>query len=359
MDAPEASAGVAPFDATELDYELPEERIAQAPLPERDGARLLCVRRGELAHAHHRVCDLPELLAPSLIVLNDTRVIPARVFATKPSGGRVEFLLLERLSAAGERESWSALGKTSKGLRAGMTLQIAPDFRLEVQALRGGGELELTLAADVGVAQALARHGRVPLPPYIRRPAELADRERYQTVFASQPGAVAAPTAGLHLSQPLLAALRARGHEFAYVTLHVGPGTFAPLRGEALAEHRMHQERFVVPEATAEAFERARREGRQVLAIGTTVVRVLESRATADGKLEPGAGSTGIFIYPPYQFRAVDALLTNFHLPRSTLLALVMAFAGIGVVREAYAAAIAERYRFFSYGDAMLISGQA
>jgi S-adenosylmethionine:tRNA ribosyltransferase-isomerase len=239
-----------------------------------------------------------------------------------------------------------------------MMLQVSPDFALEVDALRGGGELELTLAADGGVAAALERHGRVPLPPYIRRHAEAADRERYQTVFASQPGAVAAPTAGLHLSQPLLAALGNHGHELAYVTLHVGPGTFAPLRGEALAEHRMHHERFVVPDATAAAFERARREGRQVLAIGTTVVRVLESRTRADGRLEPGAGSTDIFIYPPYQFRAVDALLTNFHLPRSTLLALVMAFAGISAVREAYASAIAARYRFFSYGDAMLISGK-
>ncbi|HKP56220.1 MAG TPA: tRNA preQ1(34) S-adenosylmethionine ribosyltransferase-isomerase QueA [Polyangiales bacterium] len=346
------------MQARELDYPLPEELIAQAPLAERDASRLLWLRRDQAGLSHRSVRELPELLSPSLIVLNDTQVIPARLFATKPSGGRVEFLLLERLSPAGERERWSALGKTSRGLRTGMTLQVAPDFDLEVLELTGGGELTLSLAASGGVSAALERHGLIPLPPYIRRQAELADRERYQTVFASQPGAVAAPTAGLHLSQPLLAALRARGHELAYVTLHVGPGTFAPLRGETLTEHRMHEERFVVPEATSTAFERARRDGRQVLAIGTTVVRVLESRATAEGRLEPGAGSTGIFIYPPYQFRAVDALLTNFHLPRSTLLALVMAFAGIASVREAYAAAIAERYRFFSYGDAMLISGK-
>jgi S-adenosylmethionine:tRNA ribosyltransferase-isomerase len=346
------------MQARELDYALPEELIAQSPLSERDGSRLLWLRRDRSGLEHRSVRDLPELLAPSLIVLNDTQVIPARVFAVKPSGGKVEFLLLERLSAAGESERWAALGKTSKGLRAGMSLEVAPDFRLEVHALRGGGELELGLAADGGVMAALERHGRVPLPPYIRREAAPADRERYQTVFAQNPGAVAAPTAGLHLSQPLLAALRERGHELAYVTLHVGPGTFAPLRGESLAEHRMHHERFVVPEACAVAFERARREKRQVLAIGTTVVRVLESRATPEGRLEPGAGSTDIFIYPPYQFRAVDALLTNFHLPRSTLLALVMAFAGIESVRAAYAAAVAERYRFFSYGDAMLITGR-
>ena len=342
--------------SSELDYALPEQLIAQAPLPERDAARLLWLGRGL---EHRAVRDLPEILEPSLIVLNDTQVIPARLFATKASGGRAEFLLLERRSGSAEREIWSALGKTSKGLREGMRLAVADDFEVTVRALHGGGELELELAADGGVAAALERHGHVPLPPYIRRAAQPADRARYQTVFAREPGAVAAPTAGLHLSQPLLAALRERGAELAYVTLHVGPGTFAPLRAEKLTEHRMHEERYSVPEATAQAFERARREGRPVLAVGTTVVRVLESRATDDGRLEPGSGSTGIFIYPPYRFRAVDALLTNFHLPRSTLLALVMAFAGVERVREAYAAAVAARYRFFSYGDAMLITGRS
>jgi S-adenosylmethionine:tRNA ribosyltransferase-isomerase len=364
------------LDASELDYHLPEGLIAQAPLPERDAARLLCLDREHGSLEHRCVRDLPELLPPALIVLNDTRVIPARLFAEKTSGGRVEFLLIERLSAgpaqgvvpadpaspAGQAtmagagmQRWSALGQTSRGVRAGMTLRVADGFSIEIESLAGGGELVLRLNAHDGVDAALERHGHVPLPPYIRRTADSSDRARYQTVFATQPGAVAAPTAGLHLSEPLLAALTARGHELAYVTLHVGPGTFAPLRSERLSEHRMHAERYGVPEATALAVARAQREGRPVLAIGTTVVRALESAAGEGGTLAPGFGSTSIFIYPPYRFRVVSALLTNFHLPRSTLLALVMAFAGTDAVRLAYAAAVAERYRFFSYGDAMLI----
>jgi S-adenosylmethionine:tRNA ribosyltransferase-isomerase len=345
------------MQASELDYPLPEELIAQAPLPERDGARLLCLRRDTGAIEHRAVRELPELLARSLLIVNDTRVIPARVFATKPSGGRVEFLFLERLSEEGGRERWSALGKTSRGLKEGMRLRVAPGFELDVHALHGQGELTLDVAVEGGVTAALERHGSVPLPPYIRRTADSADRERYQTVFAREPGAVAAPTAGLHLSERLIAALRERGHELAHVTLHVGPGTFAPLRAESLVEHRMHSERYELPEATASALARARREGRPVLAVGTTAVRALEACAEQHGELQPGSGTTDIFIYPPYQFRSVDALLTNFHLPRSTLLALVMAFAGVDPVRRAYSAAVAERYRFFSYGDAMLVTG--
>jgi S-adenosylmethionine:tRNA ribosyltransferase-isomerase len=345
------------MQATELDYALPEELIAQAPLPERDGARLLWLRRETGAVEHRSVRELPDLLARSLLIVNDTRVIPARVFATKPSGGRVEFLFLERRSEVGGRERWSALGKTSRGLKQGMTLTVAPGFVFDIHELHDHGELTLDVAASGGVTAALERHGSVPLPPYIRRPADPADRERYQTVFAREPGAVAAPTAGLHLSERLIAALRERGHELAHVTLHVGPGTFAPLRAESLAEHRMHSERYELSEATASALARARREGRPVLAVGTTAVRALEACAHQHGALQPGTGSTDIFIYPPYEFRSVDALLTNFHLPRSTLLALVMAFAGVEPVRSAYAAAVAERYRFFSYGDAMLVTG--
>ncbi|HET6333368.1 MAG TPA: tRNA preQ1(34) S-adenosylmethionine ribosyltransferase-isomerase QueA [Polyangiales bacterium] len=345
------------MQAAELDYSLPEELIAQAPLPERDGARLLWLKRDTGAIEHRAVRELPELLSRSLLILNDTRVIPARVFATKPSGGRVEFLFLERQPDVGPRERWSAIGKTSRGLRQGMTLTVAPDFRFEVHAVHDQGEVTLDVAAEGGVSAALERHGSVPLPPYIRRAADTADRERYQTVFAREPGAVAAPTAGLHLSERLIGELRERGHELAYVTLHVGPGTFAPLRAESLTEHRMHSERYELSEVTASALARARREGRPVLAVGTTAVRTLEACAHQHGDLQPGTGSTDIFIYPPYEFRSVDGLLTNFHLPRSTLLALVMAFAGIEPVRNAYAAAVAERYRFFSYGDAMLVTG--
>jgi S-adenosylmethionine:tRNA ribosyltransferase-isomerase len=351
------------MDASQLDYVLPEELIAQTPLPDRDGARLLCVRRFGSALEHRWVRELPELLAPSLVVLNDTKVIPARVFVSKPSGGRVEFLLVERLSeprtGTGTGERWLTLARTRKGLRCGMRLCSAGDeLQLTVLAMLGEGEVEVSIEAPEGVEQALARVGQVPLPPYIRRAPDAADVARYQTVFAAQPGAVAAPTAGLHLSERLLEALRQRGHELAFVTLHVGPGTFAPLRASALAEHRMHAERYTVPEQTALAIARAKREGRQVLAVGTTVVRSLEAATNAAGVVEPASSATSIFIYPPYRMRAVDALLTNFHLPRSTLLALVMAFAGENTTRDAYAAAVAARYRFFSYGDAMLITGE-
>lgn len=343
--------------ASELDYLLPEELIAQAPLAERDAARLLWLRRDTGELSHRRVSALPELLAPSLLVVNDTRVLHARVFATKASGGRVEFLFLRKLGHSGERERWSALGKTSRGVKVGMELEVAPDFRFEVIEIREHGEVTLDVAASGGVRAALERYGSVPLPPYIRRAAEPDDRARYQTVFAREPGAVAAPTAGLHLSERLIAALRERGHELASVTLHVGPGTFAPLRAENLAEHPMHSEPYEISEATRSAIARAKREGRPVVAIGTTVVRTLEASARDHGELRAGAAETDIFIYPPYRFRVVDALLTNFHLPRSTLLALVMAFAGTERTRAAYAAAVAERYRFFSYGDAMLITG--
>jgi S-adenosylmethionine:tRNA ribosyltransferase-isomerase len=346
------------MDVSQLDYTLPEELIAQSPLPERDGARLLCVRR-DGPFEHKTVRDLPALLPPSLIVLNDTRVIPARLFAHKPSGGRVEFLLVERLAGDGREERWSALARTRKGLREGMRLRTAgAELTLTVLALPGQGEVEVLLEAGSTVAEALSQVGQIPLPPYIRRAPDESDLGRYQTVFAAQSGAVAAPTAGLHLSEALLAALRQGGHELAFVTLHVGPGTFAPLRAAALGEHRMHAERFSVPEASALAIARARHEGRPVLAVGTTVVRSLETALNAAGEVEARSGSTSIFIYPPYQFRAVDALLTNFHLPRSTLLALVMAFAGEDRVRSAYAEAVAARYRFFSYGDAMLLTGE-
>jgi S-adenosylmethionine:tRNA ribosyltransferase-isomerase len=352
------------LEASELDYDLPPELIAQQPLPERDGARLLRLDRGRGTIQHRQVRELAELLPPSLLVLNDTRVIPARLIAEKASGGRVEFLLLERRApgdVARERsdqtQHWNAIGKTSRGVTEGMTLRLADGFTLTVERLLGHGELELRLDADAGVAAALERHGRVPLPPYIRRAPEASDRARYQTVFAAHDGAVAAPTAGLHLSEALLEQLRARGHELAFVTLHVGPGTFAPLRAETLGEHVMHEERFVVPDATVQAVRAARSSGRQVLAVGTTVVRALESSASEDGELRAGAGATSIFIYPPYRFRVVEAMLTNFHLPRSTLLALVMAFAGEAATRRAYAEAVDERYRFFSYGDAMLIGG--
>lgn len=348
------------MDASELDYVLPEELIAQAPLPERSGARLMCVQRHGSEISHRRIEDLPELLRSALLVVNDTKVIPARLYLSKPTGGRVEFLLVERVGAQAGRERWLALGRTRKGVRVGMTLASSDGvLSAQVLELRGAGEVVLELsAAGADVAQAIEQVGSVPLPPYIRRAPDAADSTRYQTVFAKQAGAVAAPTAGLHLSEALIARLVAADNELAYVTLHVGPGTFAPLRAADLREHPMHAEQFVIPEATATAIAEAKRAGRPVVAVGTTVVRTLEANAMAGG-VRAGAGKTSIFIYPPYEFQVVDALLTNFHLPRSTLLALVMAFAGDATARAAYAQAVRERYRFFSYGDAMLIrSGQ-
>jgi len=344
-----------------LHYELPEALIAQRPPEARDGARMLVLGGADAELEDGHVLELPTRLAPSLIVLNDTRVLPARLLGKKPTGGRAELFLLERLSVPGASERWRAIGRASKGLRPGHELSFGQgELRASVLEHAQGGDLEVRLDAQSGsVAETLEQLGEVPLPPYIRRPADDADRARYQTVFARREGAVAAPTAGLHLSKPLLAALEAAGHRFAYVTLHVGMGTFAPVKTDDLDDHPMHEEAFDIPGATVDAIDRARAEGRPVLAIGTTVVRALESAASETGELSVGAARTRLLIQPGYAFRVVDSLVTNFHLPSSTLLALVMAFAGEDATRRAYAHAIEARYRFFSYGDAMLIPRRA
>jgi S-adenosylmethionine:tRNA ribosyltransferase-isomerase len=351
--------------AEELDYDLPPALIAQTPLPEREGARLLVLERRSGGLSHAQIRDLPALVSNALFVFNDTRVIPARLLGTKPSGGKFELLLVERLASATDAsasgELWCAMGRPLKSLRPGMGLQVGT-LEIEIGERVSDTLVQVRLWAPEGVAEALERVGRIPLPPYIGRaegdasdPSAMLDRERYQTTFARSPGAVAAPTAGLHFGPDLLADLKARGHQLAFVTLHVGPGTFAPLSVDDLAQHPMHEEHYVLPGVTCDAIERAKGEGRPVIAVGTTVVRTLESSARADGALVSGPGSTRLCIYPPYQFRVVDGMVTNFHLPRSTLLALVMAFAGVASVRAAYQAAIREQYRFFSYGDAMLI----
>jgi S-adenosylmethionine:tRNA ribosyltransferase-isomerase len=353
-----------------LDYDLPEELIASRPPEERDGGRLLLIDRGrppgEVLHA--AVCDLDRHVPPgALLVVNDTRVLPARLLGWKrATGGRVEVLLLRRLAeerGAGER--WSALGRASKPLRAGAEIAFDRDGTLAGQVLGSGdgGLVEVLLWSPAGVpmADALAARGRVPLPPYLGRADDDADRERYQTIFARVPGAVAAPTAGLHLSQRSLERLRGRGVEIAGVTLHVGLGTFQPVAVEDLDQHPMHAEAYAVPATTADAVAAARARGAPVLAAGTTVVRALESAADPEraGHVLAGDGETRLLIQPGYRFRVVDALLTNFHLPRSTLLALVFAFAGRERTLAAYRAAVEARYRFYSYGDAMLISGES
>ncbi|MGZ6125051.1 MAG: tRNA preQ1(34) S-adenosylmethionine ribosyltransferase-isomerase QueA [Myxococcales bacterium] len=333
------------MDVEEFDYPLPQELIAQEPLPERDGARLLVLPRRSGPLEHRRVRELPELLAPGdLLVVNDARVIPARLFGRKEgSGGKVELLLVEPLPGG----DWLALGQASKPLRPGSRVEVQ-GTAIEILEAREGGELVVRLPiGGEALWSFLDRAGEIPLPPYIRRDPGEIDRERYQTVFARERGAVAAPTAGLHFTPALLAALGARGIALARITLHVGPGTFLPVRVRRVEDHRMHSERYFVPEETASAIASARR----VVAVGTTALRTLEA---SGGR--PGPGATDLFVTPGYEFRVVDALFTNFHLPKSTLLMLVAAFAGLDRIKAAYTEAIARRYRFFSYGDAMLIA---
>lgn len=337
----------------DLDYELPEELIAQRPTADRDGARLMVVDAGSVGVDHRAVRQLPELLEPALWVVNDTRVIPARLHGHKPTGGAVELLLVEPIG----EDTWRCMGRASKPLRPGLVVTIAEGFTAHVEGKLDGGMVEVRFETEGSFEESLEAHGEMPLPPYVQREAEADDRERYQTIFADRPGAIAAPTAGLHFTDALVAALEAGDHRFARVTLHVGPGTFRPVKVDDLDEHPMHEERYEVPPAAAEAIASARAEGRSVVAVGTTVVRTLESAARPDGTVDARSGRTDLFIQPPYAPKVVDHLLTNFHLPRSTLLALVMALGGEAPLREAYAAAVRERYRFFSYGDAMLIRG--
>lgn len=335
----------------DFDFELPEALIAQQPLAERDASRLLDLSGGGLADRGMR--DLPSLVRPGDVwVLNDTRVIPARLLGCKATGGRVEFLLVE---PTGESGVWLAWGRSNRALRPGERIDIAEDFAIEVLG-REGKQLRLRLEAP-DVMAAIEAHGHMPLPPYIQRADEAADRERYQTVFAARPGAVAAPTAGLHLTEPLMQAMRQAGADFVQLTLHVGPGTFQPVQVDRIEDHAMHTEAYAVPEETAARILAARREGRRVVAVGTTALRALEAAASG-GELAAGSGRTDIFIYPGYRFRVADALLTNFHLPRSTLLMLVAAMVGRERLLAAYAHAVAADYRFFSYGDGMLVSAQ-
>ena len=347
------------YRLADFDFELPPELIAQHPAPERSASRLL---DGVGASPVDRIFrDLPALLQPGdLLVFNDTRVIKARLFGTKETGGGVE-VLVERVLPP--NEAWAHI-RASKSPRAGTRLRFgegADAFEVEMVGRCGPDDALFHLRFPGEVFALLDRHGHVPLPPYIEHADEADDVSRYQTVFADRPGAVAAPTAALHFDAALLAAIAARGVASARVTLHVGAGTFQPVRSDALAEHKMHTEWFEVPQATVDAVQRTRAAGGRVVAIGTTTVRALESAAIAaalagrPGELQAGADETRIFITPGYRFQVVDRLVTNFHLPRSTLMMLVSAFSGMEKIRALYAHAIAQRYRFFSYGDAMLL----
>jgi S-adenosylmethionine:tRNA ribosyltransferase-isomerase len=336
------------YRLSDFDYELPEELIAQSPASERTASRLMLVAGSRIEDK--RFTELAELFAPGdLLVLNDTRVIRSRLHGRRATGGRVE-LLLERIVAPDE--AWMQLSASHPPKPGG---RIAlPGGTSAIVIEREGRFFRLRFELDGPLDDYLDRYGEVPLPPYIAREPRADDAERYQTVYARHPGAVAAPTAGLHFDESMLERLRSRGIDLAYVTLHVGAGTFQPVESEDIARHRMHSERFTIPKATVAAIEKARSAKRAVVAVGTTTLRALESAASGDDILA-GASETALFIRPGYRFRVIDRLLTNFHLPRSTLLMLVSAFAGFGHIRRAYAHAVRERYRFFSYGDAMLL----
>lgn len=352
----------------DFDYPLPPELIAQSPAPTRDGSRLLVLHRAKSPTEHRQFRDLPDYLrAGDVLVFNNSRVLRARLRGCKPAtGGQIEMLLVEEVAL---NEWWTML-RPGKRARAGTEIQLlkktggASPVHAVVLEKNDEGHCRVSFTGTPNILDELDTHGEIPLPPYIERAAGTDDDTRYQTVFAQPAGSVAAPTAGLHFTPILLDELHVHGVQIHFVTLHVGLGTFAPVKADNLADHVMHEERFELPASTADAINAAKREGRRVIAVGTTTVRVLESAAalsTLHSPLSTIRSRTRIFIHPPYRFRIVDALLTNFHLPQSTLLILVSAFAAPGELRgrelmlAAYAEAVRERYRFFSYGDAMLI----
>lgn len=361
---------------SDYDYDLPSDRVAAVPAARRDESRLLVLPRGGGPLSHLRFRDLVELVRPGdLLVVNESRVLPARLLGQKPTGARAEILLVRPLpdgavspgaveaaldptgAVAGVDEAtvWEALVRPGGKLKPGRVVDVADDFRVRVLGPAPGGGRVVRLECGGPVATALERHGHVPLPPYIAREDDVGDRTRYQTVYARTPGSVAAPTAGLHFTPELLDRLEAGGVRRAAVSLHVGVGTFRPVDTDDPGEHEMHAELYHVPDATARAVRETRERGGRVWAVGTTVVRTLETVADGAGGIRAGSGSTDLFIRPPYDFRVVDALVTNFHLPRSTLLMLVSAFAGRRAVLGAYGVAVEEGYRFYSYGDAMVV----
>lgn len=356
----------------DFDFLLPDELIAQYPLPERDASRLLVLSAGTGSIEHSNFKSLDSFLLPGdLLVLNDTRVMAARLLGTKESGGAVELLLLKRLDDESESESggefrskWLSMAKSSKGLKPGAKVNFAGGLKATV--IERDGEyytLYLDYPKDFSgggenIVKILDKVAFTPLPPYIKRKAGVEDKLRYQTIYARENGAVAAPTAGLHFTTEVFSALEAKGVEVACLTLHTGPGTFRPVRTANLAEHTMHKEEYFIDEEVFERVRRAKAEGRRVVAVGSTSTRTLEAAVAGERGFDNPklAGETGIFIYPGFKFKVVDALITNFHLPRSTLIMLVSAFATREFILKAYAEAVKERYRFFSYGDCMLIS---
>jgi S-adenosylmethionine:tRNA ribosyltransferase-isomerase len=350
------------YGLTDYCYDLPEDRIAQVPCETRDGSRLLRLDKEGGGLSHHKFQDILDLLNPGdLVVINNTKVVPARLKGNKTTGGAVEVMIVDYATGLKSLEAngyfqCDCLVRASKSPKEGAILHLGDEITARVEQ-RKGGLFELRFFCDNDIVTALKSRGELPLPPYIRRNNGLStqDRTSYQTVYATEEGAVAAPTAGLHFTDSLMQALRAKGIEFTTVTLHVGYGTFVPVRVDDIRDHKIHRESYHITEQSAQTINRAREEGRRVVAVGTTSVRTLEFAADDAGHVVSGGGVCDLFIYPGYRFKLVDAIITNFHLPESTLLMLVSAFAGKDKIFKAYEEAVQSNYRFFSYGDAMLI----
>ena len=350
------------FNIEEYNYELPEELIPQVPATSRDSSRLLLVERSNGSFSDHHFFDLPRLLEPGdLLVVNNTKVVPARLFGHKESGGQIEILVLEHLNSDAPKSNtrWCLL-KSSKRPNKGSHLLFENNVSATVEDLGDDGLAQITFYGIPSIDSLLQEKGNMPLPPYIKRDKgdrrALLDRQRYQTVFALKTGALAAPTAGLHFTEELIAELTQAGLPLVYVTLHVGHGTFRPVKTKDIREHTLGEELYFIDSDAAEVINMIKKEGRRVIAIGTTVVRALETVAGSNGEIAPGKGKTDLLITPGFRFNVVDGMITNFHLPRSSLLFLVSAFAGLNLIKKAYSWAIEKRYRFYSYGDAMLIT---
>lgn len=336
----------------DFDFDLPPDRIAQTPLADRSASRLLVLDRGSGSVAHRHFRDLPELIAPAdVVVLNASRVIPARLHGKREAGSVAEILLVKDLGDG----TWEAMGHPGGKLKPGRRVTFGADAAVEILEVLGGGLRRVRFVGSLDARATLAKYGEVPLPPYITRAPDAADRERYQTVYAAHDGSVAAPTAGLHFTPDVLIQIRDRGASIVTLDLHVGPGTFKPVEVDDPALHVMHPEAYAVSRETAGEINERRAAGGQIWAVGTTVVRTLETVADESGRVRAGAGETRAFIRPPYRFKAVDRMVTNFHLPRSTLLMLVCAFGGVERVLGAYRTAVSKGYRFYSYGDAMAL----
>lgn len=341
------------MDISDFDYDLPEECIAQLPVEPRDSSRLMVLDPSNHTIEHRRFFQLGDFLKQGdVLIFNDTRVIPARLVGARDTGGKVEVFLLRQM----DKDQWEALVKPGKKMRIGSVVHFGEELSCEIVAHTDFGGRIVRFIYDGIFEEILDRLGNMPLPPYIHE--KLEDRERYQTVYSRVKGSAAAPTAGLHFTESLMEELRRKGVQFGFITLHVGLGTFRPVHVDTIEDHVMHSEFYSVPTEAAELIRSAKKDGRRIIAVGTTSIRTLEAAASSTGTVEAGSGWTNIFIYPGYEFKVVDAVITNFHLPKSTLIMLISAFAGRAFTMEAYRTAVAEAYRFFSFGDAMLIQSR-